>query len=222
LLLALTLAVPGTAAPAGATVQAIGLAAFRAPHMLDFETAPDGSISGLDTLFTDFGIVSLTAVSAAPGPDGYVGGSPFFRALFHSNTEGLLLKSMGTAPWFDRSPTFTISLAEQHFLFGVAPVDTLGEVRIRFRSLGVPVGQLTFTSDRVSTYYFHSSVGFDEVLLDEPTMNDGWGIDNITLDNPGFGDPREVPTTRGTQALLAAALVTAGAVAATRRRAAAR
>jgi hypothetical protein len=52
----------------------------------------------------------------------------------------------------DRNPVFTIKLAEEHVLFGLAPVDTLGDNRLQFFRNTILVGTLVFHSDRASTY----------------------------------------------------------------------
>lgn len=202
---------------ASAFAQEVSFANFGSPRVLDFGTAVDGPTAGNAPIFTDFGITSIGAITPEPGPDGYNGGSPFYRALFHSTTEGLIFVSRGVEPWFDRRPTFTIALAEERFLFGVAPVDTLGEMRIRFRNGGAQVGEVTFVSTRESTHYFHSTLPFDEVVIDEPGKVDGWGIDNLTLDNIAFaGDPRKVPTTRAVHVVLVLGILAASAWAARR------
>jgi hypothetical protein len=157
LLCVLTMTLP---AAARAIVTEVSLAEFGQPRVLDMEAAADGPIQGDDPLFTDFGVVSISATSDDPATDSYTGGTPSFRALFNTISGGLIMVSLPVPPWFDNNPTFTLQLDQEQWLFGVAPVDTLGDLRIRFTRGALVVGELTFYSDRESTYYFHSTESF--------------------------------------------------------------
>lgn len=178
---------------AWASVIPTGLGSFTNPVVVDFESPPEGNISGSDSYFTNLGISSITAVSGG-GSDIYNSFLPNDKGLFHNSSTGLLIdKINGTSRTFNTATVFTINFAKMQTKFGLEILDQLNDTYTLSFYDGVnSVGSVAFTYPTANvTDYFQNSDQFDRVTISS-SFGAGYGIDNVTFEAPAIPEPSTV------------------------------
>ena len=188
------------------TITTTTLAAFDVPSVLDFESADTGPVSNTSTIFTSFGILSISATATNVGFSEFFDGGVFAsgNSLFadvqltagSSGPADLHILSPGTTFSFD-NPVYTVNLAQVTDKFGVSFTDTSStfhQGRLEFFLNAVSVGVFEFSTSDVynaqTTHYFLSDMVFNTVIISSLNdtsvagFGDGWGIDNLTIEAP--------------------------------------
>jgi len=176
------MALTGSAEVNKITEDDVGLAEAT---VLDFNSAVIGTIASTASLFTDFGIQSLSYLdSLSTYNDGFGVRNNDSRALW-ANASGLAIVDPGATSLGNGG--YEITLQQKNSYFGFAAHDQAGDYIITFYDGEAQVGTITTVLDLVAgssdgadkmTGYFYSDIQFNRVIVDE---SGGFAIDDITL-----------------------------------------
>ena len=162
-------------------IQQITLGDYYAADVLDFESASLGPISGTDTMFTSFGISSVSA-SGGNFIDPYDVRTNSSRALWFQSS-GLVIVDPGAAG--NGLASYEIEFSSVQARFGVGAHDYFpgADLNFAFFAGAVAVGDISVTNPTadLSMFYFDVTGGFDRVIVTAESTN-AFAIDNITLD----------------------------------------
>ena len=164
----------------GGTITQIDLVDFTDPKVLDFETATPGTISGTDSLFTDFGITQIT-ITASSFLDGYNSRSNSSRALW-ANSGGLAIVDPGVAVSNANTIVYTLDFSSLQSRLGVGVHDHSSTYTYEFFNDATSVGSTTkgvATADLFQVY-LENDMMFNRVIISN--LGGGFAIDNITLE----------------------------------------
>lgn len=172
---------------------------FNNPKVLDFESAALGNVSGMESLFTDFGILKASLTIQNPAyVDPYssnVSGQALWAdegglKIVSPEEENLAQISGGDD---DSQLDYIFEFSEMHSKFGWSAVDqasvsfdvelykdgTLVASRNRITTSGTNIQYIQSTLD----FTDNTAVLFNEVRLRTSDVNTGHGIDNLTLES---------------------------------------
>ncbi len=181
--IAVMVAVPwiaGSLSNANAAITSIALGDFANPVTIDFESSSTGAISGTDSIFTDAGISSVSAVSPSFG-DVYDSWAGVGNALFASGA-ALAIRSPGDGVFFSSVPTFEFEFIDPIYQFGVSIADHGSmDFHFEFFSNATSVGHsnVNISGGDFSLYAFESIDPFDRVEI--TATPDGYGFDSIVV-----------------------------------------
>jgi hypothetical protein len=189
---------------ASAAVVPINLSDFANPTVLDFQSAPVGTTSGTASLFTDFGISSVSATGFS-FTDIFNVRPNSSRALW-INSSGLAIVGPGTTTLAELGVSYTIKFQADRARFGIGVHDQANELfSLSFFDNNALVGTSSFTSDGsadLNMAFFESTAPFDRVTIASTTLTAaGFAIDNITVETVAAAVPEP-----GSAALLCVAL----------------
>lgn len=170
--------------PASSALMQINLGDFSNAKVLDFESATLGSISGTDTLFTGFGISSIST-TASDFTDAYGDRTNSSRALWENSNGLVIVDPDDLDETLANVITYTLQFSGFHTKFGIGVHDQNTGFRYAFFNGVTSVGSLDIasgTSD-LAQRYFSSSDLFDRVTVSSiAPVPGGFAIDNITLE----------------------------------------
>ena len=169
------------ASASAGTVTSITLGDFTNASVLDFNSAPVGNISGTSSLFTSFGISSVSATFGFISSDGFGVRPNASRALW-ANDAGLTIVDPNAGDLAD-IVTYTIKFADLHTKVGFGVHDQQSDFLVEFFSGATAVGSTTFQSNTADLFMVHlqNSDAFDTITISVP-LPGGFAIDNITIE----------------------------------------
>lgn len=191
---------------ASASVQQITLGDFSSAKVLDFESSSLGTISGSDSLFTDFGISSV-AFTGGTGLDDYGSRTNSSRALW-ATINGLSVVDPGATGLLAPS-AYEIVFAGAQNRFGIGVHDENATFRLEFFDGASSVGSIDLatggTAD-LTQWYLESTDAFNKVTVMTVAGSGGRGyaIDNLTLEAGSSSVPE--PATLAIWSLLGMAI----------------
>lgn len=215
--LALVSALAWVSGPVSAgVITEIGLGDFITPKVLDYQTAPLGAISGSASLFTNFGISSVSAVGS-DFSDG-LGNRPNASRSLWFNESGLQIVDPGAGGLAADQITYTIDFASAIGKFGWAWHDQDDAMLVEFFLGATPVGSVVSSGNHVAggttndkrTLYLMNTDSFDRIAITNNTGFGGFSIDDLTLEAAAVPEPATI-------GLLIPGIGLLGARAATRR-----
>ena len=174
-------------------VSKITLTDFANPEVLDFESVEVGSISGTDARFTDFGISAISA-TGFNSTDDFELRPNSSRALW-ADDDGLRVVDPGTINLRNDALTYTIELVTEQNRFGIGVHEQGGVYVLQLFSGPTDVGIFAYSSGHDLTQrYIESSTTFDKIIVHYTSRdnNQGFAIDNITLEGAGNHSPNAV------------------------------
>ena len=176
------LALPG----AHAAIVEIAPGGIDDPKILDFASAPLGNISDTATLFTDFGISSISRTSNPSGSTDTFGVRTNSSRALWANSNGLVVVDPGTAG-LENVTQYTLNFSDSHLRFGFGIRDqgfVANSLVVEIFAGGGSIGSigLTSLSTDLVQFYLESDVAFDQVVINATLQNGGFAIDNLTLE----------------------------------------